>query len=297
MARSSSGRRLGGGLLDLAVAALAGGSVAFATFAMPDGLFAQIVVASRLPDLLAAAQPPLGDTARWTATAAAGAITFLLAWALLRALDRVPTRRRPPAEAGFAEPFAELPRVRRADAHPDAPARRPLRAGRELGEPLEGPPPADDMLDLVDPVPEERFADLIPQPLPGFLVPQNDEPAPEADDRPAETDDGLEALSAQLPEAVGDGGGRTIGDLMARLETGLSRRERGRPEAPAAPQAAAAPVETPPAAPIPPKPSRTPLDLSPPPAAAADDPPPAEDRVGHRLRSAINDLQKLSGHG
>jgi hypothetical protein len=296
MAGSFSGRRRGSGLLDLAVAALAGGSVAFATFAMPDGLFAQIVVASRLPDLLAAAQPPLGDTARWSAIAAAGATTFLLAWALLRALDRVPSRRRPPAESGFAEPFAELPRVRRADAHPDAPARRPLRAGHELGEPLEGPPPMEDTLDLVEPVPEERFADLTPQPLPGFLVPQHDEAAPEGDGDPAEADNGLETLSAQLPQAAGDGPGRTIGDLMQRLESGLSRREQGMPEAPAAPHVAAAPVQTAPA-PSPAKPSRTPLDLSPPAAAAADQPPPAEDRVGHRLRSAINDLQKLSGHG
>ena len=295
MAGSFSGRRRGSGLLDLAVAALAGGAVAFATFAMPDGLFAQIVVASRLPDLLAAAQPPLGDTARWSATAVAGATTFLLSWALLRALDRVPTRRRPPAEAGFAEPFAELPRVRRADAHPDAPARRPLRAGHELGEPIEGPP-IEDTLELVEPVPEERFADLIAQPLPGFLVPQHDEAAPEGDDGPAETVDGLEALSAQLPEPAGDGGGRTIGDLMARLESGLSRRERGTAEEPVAAPVAATPVETSPP-PIPAKPSRTPLDLSPPATEAADEPPPPEDRVGHRLRSAINDLQKLSGHG
>lgn len=297
MARSSYGPgRGGGGLLDFAVAALAGGSFAFATYAMPDALFAQIVVASRLPELLPAAQPPLGDTARWAAVAAAGLATALLAWALLRSLDHVPAGRRSGASArADGESLAEAPRVRRADAHPDAPTRRPLRAGRELGEPAEAPPPAEDTLELVDEAPEERFADLIPQPLPGFLVPQAPEATAEADE-PAEADESLEGLSGQLPVAAEDTGGKTIGDLMQRLESGLSRRAPGASEPAAAPSVAAAPADPPPAAP-PPKPSRTPLDLSPPAPPPSEEAPPAEDRVGHRLRSAINDLQKLSGHG
>ena len=302
MARPSSASGRGAGIFDLAVAALAGGSAAFAAFAMPDRLFAQIVVASRLPEILAAAQPPLGDTARWAAVAAAGVATALLVWALLRALDHVPAGRlsRPGAAPAGDEPFADALRVRRADAHPDAPARRPLRAGRELGEPDE-PPPAEDTLELVEVEPEERFADLIPQPLPGFLVPQEEAEEIAGADRPAEADESLETLSAQLPDAAGDGGGKSISDLMQRLESGLSRRERAAAEEAAAPPAAAVPpVAAPPAdAPPPPptKPSRTPLDLSSPAPPQVEEAPPAEDRVGHRLRSAISDLQKLSGHG
>jgi hypothetical protein len=298
MANSSYGNGRGGGasLLDLAVAALAGGSVAFATYAMPDSLFTQIVVASRLPELLPAAQPPLGDTARWAAVAAAGIVTAILVWALLRALDHVPARRLPQARTAPAdgEPSADTPRVRRADAHPDAPTRRPLRAGRELGEPAEEAPPAEDTLDLVEEAPEERFADLIPQPLPGFLVPQEAESATEAG-APEEDEESLKALSAQLPDPERDNGGKSIGDLMQRLESGLSRRSPGVAEQAAVPSVIEPAAESAPASP-PPKPSRTPLDLSPP-APPGEEPPPAEDRVGHRLRSAINDLQKLSGHG
>jgi hypothetical protein len=82
---------------------------------------------------------------------------------------------------------------------------------------------------------------------------------------------------------------------MQRLESGLSRRAPGMAEQAAAPSVIEPAAEPEPASP-PPKPSRTPLDLSPP-ALPSEEPPPAEDRVGHRLRSAINDLQKLSGHG
>lgn len=297
MAISPYGPGRGSGMLDLALAALAGGSVAFATFAMPDTLFARIIVASNLPELLAAARPPLGDTARWAAIAAAGAATALLVWVLLRALDRVPAGRRSPATP-FAdgEPAADAPRVRRADAHPDAPTRRPLRAGRELGEPSEEPPPPpEDTLDLVEEAPEERFADLVPQPLPGFLVPQETEEAAEAG-RSAEARESLEALSDQLPAAAAEGGGKSIGDLMQRLESGLSRREPSPSRQAAVPPVAAARPE-PPEAPAPPKPSRTPLDLSPPEPPPSEAAPPAEDRVGHRLRGAINDLNKLSGLG
>lgn len=291
MARSLSGPRRGTGFFDLAVAALAGGAAAFATFAMPDALFAQFVVASRLPELLPAAQPPLGETARWAAVAAAGVATAFLVWALLRALDRVPA---PSHSQAAAAPFAEAPRVRRADAHPDAPARRPLRAGRELGEPCDEAPPADETLELVEEAPEERFADLVPQPLPGFLVPQDREEIAETEE-PPHSGESLETLSASVPQPEKEGGGTSIGDLMQRLESGLSRRERQPVEEAAAPPVIAAPPEVPQPAPAPAKPPRMPLDLSPQPAA--EPVAPAEDRVGHRLRSAINDLQKLSGHG
>ena len=117
--------------LDLPVAALAGLAVAFAAFTIPADLLAELIGVSGLPELLPAAQPPLGTTAR-IALAVGGSLTvFGLAFLLLRWLDRFavqsPARPKPIAE--------DSPRLRRRDVHPDAPACRPISATRELGEP------------------------------------------------------------------------------------------------------------------------------------------------------------------
>ncbi|KQM23111.1 hypothetical protein ASE73_02490 [Sphingomonas sp. Leaf24] len=95
------------------------------------------VEASGLPALLPAAAPPLGMTARVAlmlaaATLIAGPLWIGL-WLLLPAKRK---RRRADAE----------PSVRRADAHPDAPPRPPVRAARDLGKPF---------LDPLDPVETE----------------------------------------------------------------------------------------------------------------------------------------------
>src|SRR5215210_4017013 len=103
---------------DSGLAALAALSAGFVAFAMPRPLFSGLVEASRLPDFVAAAQPPLGDTARFAAVGAAALLTFAAVWALMAVLGRVPARPKPQAE-----PEAEAPRQRRADAHPDAPPR------------------------------------------------------------------------------------------------------------------------------------------------------------------------------
>lgn len=127
------------------MAALAAGSVAFLIYAMPDRQFAGLVEVSGLPRLISAAQPPLGTTARVAAVAAAALSTFLLVWAVLRGLGRKKPVRRPEPELepepqrkrtiGAME-VAPAPKIRRADAHPDAPARRPLFAEHDLGEPV-----------------------------------------------------------------------------------------------------------------------------------------------------------------
>jgi hypothetical protein len=278
--------RSGHSLLDLAVAALAAGSVGFATYAMPDGLFERLIVAGGLPGILAAAEPPLGATARLAAVGTGALVAFALVWALLRALDRVPARR---GRAVRPAPPAETPRLRKADSHPDAPARRPLRAGRDLGEPLELDEPAPDQpAEDFAPPPQEAFADLAPQPLPGFLVPQvpeeieevpavaaeAEEPPLELSERAAEDEPAaLDAPSARLPEAGDDEAEQSVTDLMRRLETGLSRRE-AQPAAKTQALAAARPEP-----------------------AAPPSPAPGQEPVGHRLRSAINDLQKLAARG
>ena len=132
--------------LDLPVAALAGLSVAFAAFTIPGDLLAEAVGASGLPNLLEAAQPPLGTTARITLAVTGALGTFLAAFLLLRWLDRFGSRPAPRVVVVEA-PKPESPRLRRRDTHPDAPAPRPISASRDFGEPAP-PQPVASWLDI-----------------------------------------------------------------------------------------------------------------------------------------------------
>jgi hypothetical protein len=259
--------------LDAGLALFAGGSAAFALFAMPHGLFEGLVAKSGLPRVLAAAQPPLGADARWAAVAAAGIVTAALAWTILKALDRRPSAPRPAHLEAEDEPAAPAIRLRKADSHPDAPLPLPLRAGRDLGEPLDLEPFQAEAAEAQEeaeaaPVEPEPAPEAEPEAIPPFLVAQ--EPEPETaivpDEAPLEPE----------PE-----GADSITSLMHRFETGLSRKRQAiRREEPAAQPAPAAPVAR----------AETDAEAAPPP----DEP---ERSVGHRLRSAIAGLQKVSAAG
>jgi hypothetical protein len=286
---------------DAGLAALAAVSAGFVAFAMPESLFSSLVAATPLPEFVPAAQPPLGETARFAAIGAAALLTFAAVWALMAALGRRPAGRKPEAEP---EADAEAPRLRRADAHPDAPARRPLLA-RDLGEPLE--------LENFPEAPAEEepvFTEAEHRPLPSFLVPQApeaepvaqaepehsesepqwDEPEPlwsptapewaEAEPEPQPAPEPqpdvkwqpeaeaeplpISELAAQLPEAEEESD-QSLSQLVNRIEFGLSRKRQALPAA---------------------------ADLSP-----AEEVPAEQEKVGHRLRSAINDLQKIASTG
>src|SRR6478672_11043220 len=178
----------GGSLLDNGVAALAALASGFLVYAMPEGLFSRVIVASRLPQFLAAAQPPLGMKARLAVIAVVVIVAYAFIWSLMRALDTMGRKPRP-VFVPEAEAEPEAPRLRRADAHPDAPSRRPIFAGRELGEPEEAPEAMDEPLELApeaalpesptpfEPQPEPPFEpETAEEPLPAFLVPQQHEP-------------------------------------------------------------------------------------------------------------------------
>jgi hypothetical protein len=328
--------RLRSGIFDLAIAAFAAAAIGFAGFAMPEWRLNQLLQMTGLPDILLAAQPPLGLRARLGVAGLLAGVTFVAVFMLMRLLDRLP-KRRSPLDADEDGPIDVPMRLRRADAHPDNPVRRPLVAGRELGEPFEE-------LLLVDVQPSEILDQ--PRPLPAFLVPDDEPlipvrrderiehvelpdvppspepvsdpaapppprfrpvqhapateaPAPSVSREPAEPAPAPEPIAVEAPvepvvaaapaepvivapqpsEAVrgpkipaiiaaeaetgGAAAEESITDLMARLETGLRRRERAHL---AAPEAAPAPSTR-------------------------------SESIGGRLRSAMSDLQKLTARG
>ena len=238
-------RGTGRNALDLPVAGLAALAAAFAAFAVPQELLSRAVIATGLPSILSAAQPPLGLTARVAIAVGAAAITFGLVFLLLRLLDRSGMGGSVRAQE---EADALAPRVRRRDVHPDAPSRRPISAARDFGEPA--PPemfrPVPIWLDEAEPVaapafepePEpvhepEPVADLLPEPEPVFapepepvaVTPEPEpepevvaepEPEPVALVEPEPTPEPAPDTQAEMPTS--------IAALMERLEQGLVRR-------------------------------------------------------------------------
>jgi hypothetical protein len=124
--------------LNLPVAPLAGGVIGFVTAAlfalMPTGMLEDLVVDSGIAAVLSAAEPPLGFTARFILIFLVGGGVGMVAWFALFLLLGT---RSIVVQHGVDDAGDEhMPRLRRADAHPDAPARRPLSAARDLGTPF-----------------------------------------------------------------------------------------------------------------------------------------------------------------
>lgn len=125
------------------IGALAGGAIVAATFALiPGALLEDWVWRSGIPALLPVAAPPLGTTARAVLALAGGTLVAAVSWSALYLLF---------GPGGLLAPRTSVnagPVVRRADAHPDAPPRRPMTAA-DLGTPLmevaAPPPPVRDV--------------------------------------------------------------------------------------------------------------------------------------------------------
>jgi hypothetical protein len=124
--------------LSLPVAPLAAAVVGVLTatvFAlMPTGILESIVLDTGIAAMMPAAEPPLGLTARAVLICAGGGGIALLAWFGL--LLSVGTRSIVVQRAGNPHGDHRAPVLRRADAHPDAPPRRPVFANRDLGTPF-----------------------------------------------------------------------------------------------------------------------------------------------------------------
>jgi hypothetical protein len=192
--------------LGLAVAALIA--------VMPAWRFESLVAASAVASVVAAARPPLGATARLLMLLTLGGGVALFAGL---GLWLVFGKRTIALGAAPADP--EVPQLRRADSHPDAPPRALVRAHRDLGAPLAAPAagrplPADldRPLSAYDPdaipdVPREPVPPVTP--LVRFERPQLIDPG----DR-FETFDPAPAAAGVEPVA-------TLNALLDRLERGI----------------------------------------------------------------------------
>jgi hypothetical protein len=107
--------------------------VAIAVAVMPSALLDSLVAASDIPSVLAAAEPPLGATARVLLLLIGGGGTALF---VSVALWLVLGNRTIALGRGERAGEGDVPVLRRADSHPDAPPRAPVRAHRDFGAPI-----------------------------------------------------------------------------------------------------------------------------------------------------------------
>lgn len=241
-----------------AFAASIGVSVALACMLMPSDVLEIMILDSGIPALLPAAQPPLGWTARTALAMVAGggaaAAAWLAAFLLLGgegvvriAVPRLPALPSLPARVKRAKTTIDpdatpVPVLRRADAHPDAPARAPLLATRDLGTPFldvrapqakpverDLPHDLDAPLSDFDPhaipeVPAEPVRAVAPlQAVPNPAVPEDGERFEAFELRPP-----VQPPLSQPPIAA-PRTDATIHALLDRLERGVSTRKPAGP--------------------------------------------------------------------
>lgn len=207
-------RRIDGWRFELPLAALLALSAAFLLLAMPVRLIAGLPGVLRLGGLM---QPVVAAVAALAAGLAALALIAAggAAFPASRpepdtidddaapeselAPDFTPEPVRPVEEI-VAPAIPESPiRMRRADAHPDAPPRAPILAMRDLGAP---------------------FMDVAPEPAPGTIAIFDAEFLELPESAPAtHTVADAEPAAPARPER------ESVADMMARLDAGMRRRE------------------------------------------------------------------------
>lgn len=129
---------------------------ALAVLLVPVAAIEDLMLASGLPQILPVAAPPLGVTARLGLMLAAAGGAGLGTWFLL--FLAIGTRSVTIGQPQAVNDDPMVPVLRRADAHPDAPARRPLFANEDLGTPFlevrapRQPAEIGDVIDETDPI-------------------------------------------------------------------------------------------------------------------------------------------------
>ncbi|MEI9928051.1 MAG: hypothetical protein WDN44_10610 [Sphingomonas sp.] len=174
-------------------AALLGVAAAAGVALMPVPLLEGLVNDSGVASVVAAAEPPLGLTARAAIALACGGLVAVFGWFTLFILLGTRGLSVGDGKPALADGPAPRPVIRRADAHPDANPRAPLLATRDLGEPFQRPT-LDVEVDQLDPKPPLFRA---PRPAPPA------EPALPVAERELPADLG-QPLSAFDPAAIPD---------------------------------------------------------------------------------------------
>ncbi|MBU6268005.1 MAG: hypothetical protein KGN34_10720 [Sphingomonadales bacterium] len=185
--RSLTSHRLFPPLVALWFGALFG----LSTLAVRTSLFEQMVLASGFDRLVPAAAPPLGHVARLLIALAFGLVGAGIGRFVARLVAgaRGGVVRAEPDHAPAENPYDSY-KVRARDAHPDAPARRPISVHDELGAPLMAAEPATGWRFGEDADPAEAPVAEDP-PLPEWLR----EPAPV-------TAEARETLAVVVPESA-----------------------------------------------------------------------------------------------
>lgn len=218
------------------VAGASGLIVAIAIAVVPMWRIETVVSGTGLPALLPIAAPPLGWTARAALMLVAALAVAVPVWIALTLL----AVRRPVALPAADEVVEEAPpSVRRADAHPDAPPRPPVRAARDLGTPFldpvaQGeaevtlPRDLDTPMAMFDPAALPMVPAAPPPTVRPLFRPAAVDPEPIADVEPAPEPlvEPVESVADPLPPAAG------LSDLIDRLDRGLQRRRSERPVKP-----------------------------------------------------------------
>ena len=146
------------------------------SLAVRPSLLENLVLGSHIDLIVPAAAPPLGITARILLALAMAALGAVLGIVLARRLAR-PKVEHHERKRGAKDLATQSPRVRSRDAHPDAPARRPISAHEELGEERPagtGPGMLANRrraLAIIDDEPEFVPHEMAPVPGPGVVQP------------------------------------------------------------------------------------------------------------------------------
>lgn len=224
--------------LPLSVAVAAGLAVAIAIALVPMWRIEAVVSDTGLPAFLSIAEPPLGWTARAALMLFAALAVAVPVWIALHLLVGRGPVALPSSDAVEEE---APPSVRRADAHPDAPPRPPVRAARDLGQPFLDPvvPPEPELAlprDLDTPMAmfDPEALPMVPAAPPPTVRPLF-RPAVEPEPQPvAEAE--FSPPSPEEPVADPVQPAPSLSALIDRLDQGLQRRrgERADPGADAA---------------------------------------------------------------
>ena len=132
------------------IAGVAATLIALIFALLPSSILGRLVLDSGIAALVPAAEPPLGFTARAVLMLIGGGGVGLVTWFTAHLLVGTRTV----ALATKQASKDAVPTTRRADAHPDAPPRRPLFANEDLGAPFQSVRVADIEASI-----EDKFAD------------------------------------------------------------------------------------------------------------------------------------------